>query len=958
MYKRGKSVRAFCMILTFIFTLNGMCSVALASEETGLKNLARGLSYEVSTPPRDVWEDTDNKELTDGVYGKKDFTDPAWQGHHRTDEPGGKRSFTFDLGEPKSIKRISANFLHYPGAAIAFPSEVIVAVSNDGETWYELSEIISKISLGYEHIAVQRFFWDGDQDGVPAQPVNINMVYAQYVRIEFIKNQGPWAFLDEVEIIGEDGKVSDDIWEVPIGDDAHNTADKEVLSLKESNTSLSHNGDANDGMTNLSQGLDYEIYIPDATSQPDYGKELTDGAYGEKDPQDSAWQVHNKDDGTERILEIDLGELKSIKQIGANFLHYPDSNIGFPDKVKIEVSTDGENWGELSEVLSKKSLDYEHPARQLYFWNGDEAGVPALSVDVNMVYAQYIRMTFPISSQLVLIDEVEVLGVDGKAEGAEPLPIVDPWDDIPADADYMRCGEQTANINNIALLYNQGNREWKKDSIIPYLGYVDQKGEIKDWFFESVLYLGLTAPGGRGFASNTSPANAQDWQWYLDRTFKESGDMQELDRAAREVAEKMGQPDRKIKVFLMIPWPATKQSKFGVIDDSGDTLNFNHEEIGKEAAVENRKKAVKWYIDNAIQLWNDNEYSNIELVGFYWLWETLEAEAPYESELIKYTGDLVHEEDLKYLWIPFYKANEFYNWKEFGFDMAVLQPNYFFNDYIKPTRLRDAAALAKTHGMGVELELDERVTSSDGEGAMFRDRYRQYLDYGVKYGYTGDVLKAYYQGGTALLECSKSSNKDIRSIYDDTYKFVRDKYPTDPEEPIEKEWVVAEDITIGGAANMQGPNIDGGIPGIYGDDAYILGKPGAKRRLEGFKLELEGAPSDMLVVYRGHVQGDTIRPNEKDDDLDTTWEDAEGQLWKKEGFFLGRKGEKRKFEGVELKLINKDTGKEYEDYKIQYQIHVHGEGWGDEWIEDGAFAGIESKNQRIEALRLRILKWQ
>lgn len=172
------------------------------------------------------------------------------------------------------------------------------------------------------------------------------------------------------------------------------------------------------------------------------------------------------------------------------------------------------------------------------------------------------------------------------------------------------------------------------------------------------------------------------------------------------------------------------------------------------------------------------------------------------------------------------------------------------------------------------------------------------------------------------------------------------------------EWVIADDVVISGRVNMQGSNIKDGELGNYKDGSYILGAPDEKRRIEGFMLEFDLAPSDMMIVYRAHVQANNMRPNKKDDDLDNIWEDDETKLWNKEGIFLGQKVGKRRIEGVELKLINKDTGKLYEDYTIQYQTHIHELGWGDEWAKDGEFAGTRDKSQRLEAIRIKILRKQ
>src|SRR5699024_12632267 len=72
-------------------------------------------------------------------------------------------------------------------------------------------------------------------------------------------------------------------------------------------------------------------------------------------------------------------------------------------------------------------------------------------------------------------------------------------------------------------------------SIIPQISYVDREGDPKDWLYDGVLYLGLASPEGRSFETGT--ANFKDWKWYLDKTFAQKGDMQQLNEAAKDRSE-------------------------------------------------------------------------------------------------------------------------------------------------------------------------------------------------------------------------------------------------------------------------------------------------------------------------------------------------------------------------------------------------------------------------------------
>lgn len=193
--------------------------------------------------------------------------------------------------------------------------------------------------------------------------------------------------------------------------------------------------------------------------------------------------------------------------------------------------------------------------------------------------------------------------------------------------------------------------------------------------------------------------------------------------------------------------------------------------------------------------------------------------------------------------------------------------------------------------------------------------------------------------------------------------------------PTEKEWVITDNIKIKGSGHIQGLSSKTDNPGVYEDKIFTLGTVGQSRRLEGFTLELEGSPSDMMLVYRIHIKKYEDRPNDSDA-ADTIWKDNQGKLWEKSGNYIGTKGESKRIEGIEVKLINKNTGEEYKGYKIQYQVHMKQFGWGtgeksndlkddgkindsfEEWVENGIFAGTNGQNRCIEAIRIRILKEQ
>lgn len=515
---------------------------------------------------------------------------------------------------------------------------------------------------------------------------------------------------------------------------------------------------------NLAAESSYQYSAAPNESYPDSGNELTDGVYEPLEYVNPGWQGHLR--GITREVVFDLQDFKSINAIKAHFMQDSNAGIFYPVSVSMYVSDDGQNWGTLAHRNTQIPLWEPGPAtEQFYIWDAAADGLPHPNKNASSAYARYVKITFT-TQTWTFLDEIEIWGTDGKAKHAVRIK--------PEEPAYLEPGKDTNGIRDLVLLYNgwypNGEGIWTKDKIIPYISYVDQQGEPADWFYDGVLYLGLLTPGGeRNFGST---ALFEDWQWYLDTTFGADGDMKHLNDATAEVGQKLGDPKHRTKVVLMIPNPDTATTDFGDVDGDGISENFNPDQVGAEAALHNRQKAVSWYMDQVKQRWSAAGYSNLELSGMYWLAESAWLGEQFDEPLIRYTSDLVHSNHKqKFFWIPHFYANGSFAKEQLGFDAVALQPNHFFNE-TEATRLEDAAGLARQYGIGVEFETDERM-NTDQE---MRKRFIEYLNGGVDYGYMTRAFKAYYQGNTSLLDSSRSSDPTVRSNYDFMYQFVKGTY--------------------------------------------------------------------------------------------------------------------------------------------------------------------------------------
>ncbi|HHW69853.1 MAG TPA: L,D-transpeptidase family protein [Clostridiales bacterium] len=134
---------------------------------------------------------------------------------------------------------------------------------------------------------------------------------------------------------------------------------------------------------------------------------------------------------------------------------------------------------------------------------------------------------------------------------------------------------------------------------------------------------------------------------------------------------------------------------------------------------------------------------------------------------------------------------------------------------------------------------------------------------------------------------------------------------------------------------------------------YIVGAMGLKNRLESMSFDIENQPDDMMLVYRGCVQNYGDIPNSENEN---TWRDpVTGELWLKAPAYLGIIGEGKNLVGIQMRLIDKNTGKDYKDYKIQYQIYTADLGWLDK-VSNGSFAGVKGRSLGIDAIAVEIKK--
>ena len=408
---------------------------------------------------------------------------------------------------------------------------------------------------------------------------------------------------------------------------------------------------------------------------------------------------------------------------------------------------------------------------------------------------------------------------------------------IPAAAGEYLKGE----VSDMALIYQGGTHrpDWTEDELKPYVVHTYADGHTS-WFFDAFLFLEFETqrPGGLGFANSygNGPASRPEWEWLLDRMFAEDKALDALDKLIGKMKVELGDPGFKHKVVISTAVPCENQTNWGKVD--GQKLNFmirSHQII-----------AAKWYIGQIVERFKAADYKNIELVGIYWLDETI-AKA---GDLCTYVAEYVHELGLKFYWIPYWASKGATEWKELGFDYAYIQPNHFFNTSILDNRITDATRFAKKNGMGLEMEWDADVLYENVNSKY--SRLEAYIDRFESDGVFAESSIAYYSGTKAILQMYRSSHIENTLILDRIAKHIEERHKamTGGVDNVTSGGGGRLPIAIAGEGEVYVPE-DAGIVDFYGiDGRRVFSGSGLLSCVKGMYIATDHNGSSQKLFVR------------------------------------------------------------------------------------------------------------
>ena len=272
-------------------------------------------------------------------------------------------------------------------------------------------------------------------------------------------------------------------------------------------------------------------------------------------------------------------------------------------------------------------------------------------------------------------------------------------------------------------------------------------------------------------------------RWYtgetLTLTFPE-GQLDALEACVAAVSRRIGPPRHKRYVIMALPEPIYFDNYIRAIGSGGGSTVYWGSLDGRPldfSQVEDRIAAYEWFMDETRKAFAQKDYQHIELGGFYILPEVLSTtwRAQYKryDQVIPAVADYAHRCRESLFWIPYCMADGYKTWKEFGFDLAYMQPNYYW----EPEKKTMAAIFREInqYSMGLELEFEyTMVENVNGiaSAQTYRERLDQYLSWAKSSGVYGQRSIALYSGTDAFHQLAVSQLEGDRAMYHQLCQFI------------------------------------------------------------------------------------------------------------------------------------------------------------------------------------------
>lgn len=337
---------------------------------------------------------------------------------------------------------------------------------------------------------------------------------------------------------------------------------------------------------------------------------------------------------------------------------------------------------------------------------------------------------------------------------------------------------------------------WTPERFEKTVLYTDENGQ-EHWFFDNMIMMELWTDN---FAVTYSIANdgryssrKEHWQEQLDYWFDKQYGFAALEQCISDAAKRIGNPPTKRGIIFSLPDPVYFEHYTNAMKGVNRNTVYWGEIDGVQmdfAKPEDRIKAYEWLIDAVRAKFAEAKYKHIELIGFYILSEELSVPGSFRYEYkqhditIKAVADYCHSVREGFYWVPYAMAPGIERSKDFGFDLVVMQPNYYWTD--AKWSWDQIEKTIKDHGLGMELEFEgthgEPLKSSilaklsNGKDNPYAERnkarFAEYLENAKSRGLYGTRPFVLYTGTNALYELAVSEDPADQETYHKLGKFI------------------------------------------------------------------------------------------------------------------------------------------------------------------------------------------
>ena len=337
---------------------------------------------------------------------------------------------------------------------------------------------------------------------------------------------------------------------------------------------------------------------------------------------------------------------------------------------------------------------------------------------------------------------------------------------------------------------------WTQERFHETVIYTDENGQ-EHWFFDNMIVMELwdddykvtysIANDGR-FSSRK-----EHWQKQIDYWFDKQHGFAALEACIADAAKRIGNPPAKRGIIFSLPDPVYFEHYTNAMKGTNRNTVYWGDIDGRQldfAKAEDRIEAYKWLVDAVREKFAEAKYKHIELLGFYILSEELSVPGSFRYEYkehditIKAVAEYCHSVGEGLFWVPYAMAPGIERSKDFGFDLVVMQPNYYWTD--SKWSWDQIEATIKKHGLGMELEfegthgepLKSSILSKLANGtenpyaARNKARFQEYLDNAKSRGIYGKCPLVLYTGTNALYELAVSKDEADRQMYHLLGKFI------------------------------------------------------------------------------------------------------------------------------------------------------------------------------------------